>query len=283
MAYEGAGTGTGRKKGAKFVTDFFSEEEASVVAFGVECPESLREASQLVEPFDFTEKRNWLEDARVFDAGDVFMESVEEKTKTILSGNKLPLVLAKEHTVTLHAMKAMPAGTKLVVFDAHADAKDEYEGSKQSHACWLRRWCELAGGNGANVVLVGVRSGDEDELEFLRASDMKFFTSEEVRSDAAAVAKWLAEFVGDDAFYLSLDMDVFDPSIAPAVKYPEPNGISWDAFLQLAHALKEGKLSGMDCTEIRPIAGDMATEFMAVKTVFKLLSRAATGLAARER
>jgi arginase family enzyme len=56
------------------------------------------------------------------------------------------------------------------------------------------------------------------------------------------------------------------------VKYPEPNGISWDAFLQLAHALEEGKLSGMDCTEIRPIAGDMATEFLAVKTMFKLLA-----------
>jgi len=271
MAYDGAGTGAGRKKGAKFVTDFFSEEEASVVAFGVECPESLRDASQLVEPFDFTEKRNWLEGARVFDAGDVNMEAVEEKTKTILSGNKLPLVLAKEHTVTLHAMKAMPAGTKLVVFDAHADVKDEYEGSRQSHACWLRRWCEVAGSNCVNAVLVGVRSGDEDELEFLRASDMKFFTSEDVRSDAAAVAKWLAEFVGDSEFYLSLDMDVFDPSIAPAVKYPEPSGVSWDAFVQLVHALEEGALVGLDCTEIRPIAGSMVTEFVAVKSIFKIL------------
>jgi agmatinase len=261
----------GRNGGAKFVTDFFSEVDANVVAFGVECPRSLRDASQLVEPFDFTDMRNWLEDARIFDAGDVAMESVEEKTKKVTAGKKLPLILAKEHTITLHAMKAMPAGTKLVVFDAHADVKDEYEGSKYSHACWLRRWCELAGDNGANVVLVGVRSGDEDELEFLRSTEMKFFTAEDVRRDADAVAKWLAEFVGDDAFYLSLDMDVFDPSIAPAVKYPEPNGINYGAFLEMLHALEEGELAGMDCNEIRPISNSMVTEFLAVKSIFRIL------------
>ncbi|MCX6820497.1 MAG: arginase family protein [Candidatus Aenigmarchaeota archaeon] len=261
----------GSNGGAKFVTDFFSEADANVVAFGVECPPSLREASQLVEPFDFTDRRNWLENARVFDAGEVKMDAVEKKTKEILAEKKLPLILAKEHTITLHAMNAMPAGTKLVVFDAHADVKDEYEGSRFSHACWLRRWCEVAGDNGANVALVGVRSGDEEELEFLKSTDMKFFTADDVRRDADAVANWLAEFVGDDAFYLSLDMDVFDPSIAPAVKYPEPNGISWDAFLEMLHALEEGGLIGMDCNEIRPIAGSMVTEFVAVKSVFRIL------------
>ncbi|MCX6820618.1 MAG: hypothetical protein NT016_01575, partial [Candidatus Aenigmarchaeota archaeon] len=91
----------GSKGDEKFVTDFFSEADANVVAFGVDCQTSLREASQLVEPFDFTDRRNWLEDARIFDAGDVAMESVEEKIKTIMSGKKLPLILAKEHTVTL--------------------------------------------------------------------------------------------------------------------------------------------------------------------------------------
>jgi agmatinase len=274
MAYEGAGTGAGRKKGAKFVTDFFSEEEASVVAFGVECPESLREASQLVEPFDFTEKRNWLEGARVFDAGDVSMEAVEEKTKTVLSGNKLPLVLAKEHTVTLHAMKAMPAGTKLVVFDAHADAKDEYEGSKQSHACWLRRWCELAEGNSANVLLLGVRSGDEEELRFLGSNGVKYFTADDVASDAQAVADSVRDFAGNGSLYISIDMDVFDPSIAPAVKYLEPNGLTYKQFVKTIDGLK-GKLAGLDCVEIRPIAGNMVTEFLAVKCIFLMLGNLA--------
>jgi len=258
---------------ARFVTDFFSEADANVVAFGVECPQSLREASQLVEPFDFTERRNWLENARVFDAGDVLMDAVEEKTKTILFGNKLPLVLAKEHMVTLHAMKAMPPGTKLVVFDAHADAKDEYEGSGQSHACWLRRWCELAKENCANVMLVGVRSGDEDELEFLKSNGVKYFTAADVRSDPTKVGRDLAEFVGGSDLYVSVDMDVFDPSIAPAVKYPEPNGIGYDAFIQLARAMEGCKLRGLDCVEVRPIDGSMATEFLAVKILFKLFSR----------
>jgi len=275
MAYDGAGTGAGRKKDAKFVTDFFSEEEASVVAFGVECPQSLREASQLVEPFDFTEKRNWLENARVFDAGDVSMEAVEEKTKTVLSGNKLPLILAKEHTVTLHAMKAMPAGTKLVVFDAHADAKDEYEGSRHSHACWLRRWCELAEGNRANVLLLGVRSGDEEELRFLESNGVKYFTTEDIIKNLESVASFVGEFVGNGTFYVSIDMDVFDPSIAPAVKYPEPSGLTYKQFARIAGAASKGKLAGLDCVEIRPIEGNRITEFLAVKCTFLMLGNLA--------
>ena len=257
-------------EGVKFVTDFFSEADANVIAFGVECPRSLREASQLVEPFDFTDRRNWLEDARIFDAGDVAMESVEEKTKKVTAGKKLPLILAKEHTITLHAMKAMPAGTKLVVFDAHADVKDEYEGSKLSHACWLRRWCELDARNCANVVLVGVRSGDEDELMFLNANGVRFFTADDVRNDAVAVARKLADFVSGGRFYVSLDMDVFDPSIVPAVKYPEPNGISFKAFDSMLRALQGCTLAGADCNEIRPIAGSMVSEFVAVKAIFKI-------------
>jgi len=261
-----------KKGGAKFVTDFFSEADANVVAFGVACPRSLREASQLVEPFDFSERRNWLEGARVFDSGDVKISAVERKTKAILAKGRLPLMLAKEHTPTFHAMKAMEHGTKLVVFDAHADVKDEYEGSKLSHACWLRRWCELADRNAANVMLIGVRSGDEDELMFLQSNGVRFFTADDVRNDAVAVARKLAEFVSGGQFYLSLDMDVFDPSVVPAVKYPEPNGVSWNAFVSMLRGLQGCTLAGMDCNEIRPMAGSMATEFVAVKVIFKVLS-----------
>jgi len=254
----------------KFVTDVFSEDEANIVAFGVDCPESLREASQLVEPFDVTEQCNFLENARIFDAGDVSMTEVGPKVKDILGKGKIPLTLAKEHVATLHTMKSMPVGTRLVVFDAHPDLKDKYEGSKFSHACWLRRWCEAVGC--ASVAVVGVRACDEDELEFMKNNGMLYITAEEVKNKAGNVVQSLREFASGFNVYVSIDMDVFDPSIAPAVKYPEPAGVLYSDFIQLADALKECKVVGMDCTEIRPMVGNKLTEFLAVKSIFKILS-----------
>lgn len=254
----------------KFVTDVFSEDEANVVAFGVDCPPSLRKVSQLVEPFDITEQRNFLENSRIFDAGDISLEKVEQKVKDVLERRKLPLILAKEHTVTLHAVHAMPAGTRLVVFDAHPDLKDEYEGSKSSHACWLRRLCETF--DCKDIAIFGIRSGEEDELEFLKSKGILHFTARQVKDGPQDVSKALKEFVNGSNVYVSVDIDVFDPSIAPAVKYPEPGGMTYGGFLQLADALKGSNIVGLDCIEIRPIKENRITEFLAVKVIFKLLS-----------
>jgi len=255
----------------KFVTDVFSEDESNIIVFGVECPQSLREASQLVEPFDITKQKNLLENAKIFDAGDFTIEDAENKVAEIVASGKTPLILAKEHTVTLQAMKAMPKQTRLIVFDAHADVKDEYEGSKQSHACWLRRWTELDEANAKRVAIVGVRSGDEEELQFLKSNGILFLTSDEIKNDVQSGKKRLGNFIGDDDVYISLDVDVFDPSIAPAVKYPEPGGILYREFLQLIEFLQNRKVVGLDCVEIRPLGENRITEFLAVKTVFRIL------------
>lgn len=259
-------------KDVKFVTDVFSEPEANVIAFGVQCPPSLRETSQLVEPFDVTEQRNLLQHVRIYDAGDMKLEEVEQKTREILSAGKLPLILASDHTTTLHAMKAMPADTKLIVFDGHADLKNEYEGSKQSHACWLRRWFELSKENCKNVAIVGVRSCDEDESKFMQNSRIVHFMADNIVNNVKNVKQRLRDFIGDSDVYVSIDMDVFDPSIAPAVKYAVPGGLTYKEFLLLIGALKGKRFSGIDCVEIRPIGKNRVTEFLAVKIIFKLLS-----------
>jgi agmatinase len=255
----------------KFVTDVFSEDDANVVAFGVDAPESLREASRLVEPFDIIERKNLLQNAKIYDAGDTELVNVESKVKSILANKKIPLILAKEHTVTLHAMRAMASDTRLVVFDAHPDLKDEYEGSKFSHACWLRRLCETF--DCKNVVIVGVRSGEKEELEFMEDNGIRYFTSKKIKQSPQKVVQELKNFLGDFNVYVSLDMDIFDPSIAPAVKYPEPGGILYRDFLSLLEALGESKLVGADCVEIRPIVGNKITESLAVMSLFKILSK----------
>jgi agmatinase len=258
---------------AKFVTDVFEEEDANVVVVGVDCPASLREESQMTEIFDIDGRANLLDGIRIYDDDkNVKMSVAGKKVAGILKDKKLPLALAKLHTVTLHVMKEMPDNVKLVVFDAHPDLKDEYEGSKYSHACWLRRWVELDSGNIKRVMLLGVRSTDEDEFAFMKDSGIPYFTANKIMDDLESVKKRLKDFVGDCPVYVSLDMDFFDPSIAPAVKYPEPGGIIYRDFLSFIEAMRGAKLAGVDCVEIRPIKGNRITESLAVMSLFKLLS-----------
>ncbi len=255
----------------KFVTDIFSEEEANVVVLSCKAPASLREVSQLVEPFDIDRQKNLLENVRIFDSGEISIDDVNKKIVGMLGKQRFFLLLGDEHTVTLHAAKALPKGTKLIVFDAHADLKDEYEGSKFSHACWLRRLCESFACK--DVALIGLRSCDEDELDFMKENGILHFTANQVKDDLEGAKKRLGEFVGDSKAYVSIDMDVFDPSIAPAVKYPEPEGLNYREFLELTATFAENKLIGLDLVEIKPIAGNRITEFLAVKVLFELLSK----------
>lgn len=256
----------------KFVTDVFEKEEANVVVVGVDCPASLREESQMTEIFDIDDKANLLEGVRIYDdEKNVKMAAAGKKVAEVLKHNKLPLTLAKLHTVTLHTMKAMTDNVKLVVFDAHPDLKDEYEGSRYSHACWLRRWVELDPGNRKRVMLLGIRSTDEDEFAFMEESKIQYFTAKKILDDLESVKKRLRGFVSGSPVYVSLDMDFFDPSIAPAVKYPEPGGILYRDFLSLIEAIRGAKLAGADCVEIRPIKGNRVTESLAVMSLFKIL------------
>ena len=260
----------------KFVTDIFSEKEANAVVLRVNCPQSLIEASQMFEPFDIEKKKNLLENTRIFDAGEVKLGEVTVRTKKIMESGKLPMLLAERHVASLEAVKALPKGTKLVVFDAHSDMKDEYaEGDykpvdkKTNYATWLRRACEAVGVE--SIFLLGVRSCDEDESEFMK--NIAYATAWDIKNSMSQTVKRLAEFLNGAKAYVSIDVDVFDPSIAPAVENPEPNGLSYGEFMQLIEAMQPKNIIGMDLVEIRPLErNNRVTEFLAVKVIFEILS-----------
>ena len=256
-----------------FVTDVFSEKDANVIVLRINCPQSLIESSRMVEPFDIEKKRNLLANVRIFDKGEIEIDAIKKSVKEIINENKLPLILAERHVVSLEAVKVLKS--KLVVFDAHADLKDLYASGqykpideRTNYATWLRRACEILGAR--NVCLIGVRSCDEDEFKFMNESGMLYFTSEQVKANMRKVKAKLKEFLKSANTYISIDMDVFDPSIAPAVENPEPNGLLYREFIQLIDPLK--KIVGMDVVEIRPLLENRVTEFLAVKVIFELLS-----------
>jgi agmatinase len=263
----------------KFVTDMFSIEEANVIVFGIPLGEksditlqNLRKVSRLIEPFDLEKKKNLLEGIKIADLGDYSSTTpsdILKNTKRFIDLNKIPLILGGQHTLTLFTIGALPDGAKIIVFDAHCDAKDVYQNSKFNHSTWLRRAVETK--SAENFVLVGVRSGDEDELKFLEQNNVKYFTSTQVKNETERVKQELKEFLKDSPVYISIDMDVFDPSIAPAVEYCEPNGIFYSHFIDIVSEIC-GKLLGLDVVEINSQVEDRTTEFLAVKSIFQVLS-----------
>ncbi|MEM0090215.1 MAG: arginase family protein [Nitrososphaerota archaeon] len=284
------------------ITNVYSREESNVIAFGVilgrkaaESVNAIRDASWFIETFDIISKRNLLERAKVYDIGDIKLASyddLENITKTassILSEGKLPLILGGGHLATYYALKAMPKDVVLVVFDAHCDLRESYidekiieldyinenvaVDKKLNDATWLRWASEET--LFKKAVVLGVRSGDEEQLVYAKKKGILLITSEKLlsKNGLGVTIKTLSTLTKGKKVYLSLDIDVFDPSIAPAVDHPEPPGISFREFAKLVRSIK-GRIIGCDVVCLRKIPNNEVTEFLAARAIFEILSHA---------
>lgn len=196
-------------------------------------------------------------------------DQVEKAVAAVASRKRLPVVLGGEHTVSVGAVRALArpdAGTDrigVVSFDAHADLRDSYQGTRYSHACFLRRAAEVA-----ECCVLGVRSVAREEVEFARTSGVRVFYADEMRR---AVGRLDLDFI-PKAVYVSVDVDVLDPSLMPATGTPEPGGMGWYDLIDLLTRIVSGrKVVGFDVVELCPIAGCPAPDFTAAKLVHKLM------------
>jgi agmatinase len=263
----------------KFVYDLFVPEQADVIVLGIPLGRDsrraltvLRRASRQIEPFDLETGQNLLEGIKIADVGNlrsVDPGEISHRIKAIVQGDKFPLILGGDHLLTLYTLNALGQDTRMVVLDAHCDLKNTYQGSKYNSATWLRRLCERV--NLGGILLLGVRSCDEDELAFARAHRISYFTSRQIREHFPQVAREVRKFASGSTIYLSIDMDVFDPAIAPAVRYPEPGGLSYSDFVRLIDEIVVGELIAADLVELTPLRDDKITQFLAVKILFWIL------------
>ena len=202
---------------------------------------------------------------------EAMIERVHLVASHFTSQGKLVALLGGEHTITLGgvsaALEKYPDLTVLYL-DAHADLRDEYMGSRWSHACVARRLSERA-----PVVEVGVRSMSEEEARSIGANDMSVFTwppSVGIEDLAESVIERLGTEV-----YVSMDLDVFDPSIMSAVGTPEPDGMTWADATKLLRLISERKqIIGLDVVELSPNEGPEACAFTAAKLLYKLIGYA---------
>lgn len=216
-----------------------------------------------------------LADRQVFDAGDLelpygnarrTLEIIEDFTKKILDDGKKPCMIGGEHLVSFGAIKAAFSkyrDLKIVHFDAHADLRRDYMGEKLSHASVLQRVWQLTGDG--TIFQFGIRSGSREELEWGR----QHVTTEMFSAgDAAETAAGLK----DSPVYLTLDLDVVDPSEFPGTGTPEAGGLSWKELLAALLCFRGSNIVAFDICELAPHYDHSgASTALACKTLREML------------
>lgn len=216
-------------------------------------PEAIRWASQSIESYSPILERD-LEVIALSDLGDIDVTrlSCEDVVRAIITRlqeippSTLPVVLGGEHTVTLGAIRACAARhPDLVVLqlDAHADLRDEYEGERISHATVMRRILDETGMG--TIVQLGIRAGTREEFEL--AARASRYMSHQLKLPSA-VWSWLDQ----RPVYVTIDIDVLDPSEAPGTGNPEPEGVTGWELLTFVRRLGLLRVIGLDVVEVSP-------------------------------
>jgi agmatinase len=239
-------------------------------------PNAIREASRDLEDYDMEEGFNLL-DLKICDLGDLevsygnFDETASRAAETlneIEQSGAVPICLGGEHTITYFTAKAQKKDVFYIVFDAHLDYRDDYLENRFSHASVTRRLSEIVGPE--NILVVGVRSASKEELADAKRDGLNFITSLEFVKGREGVLKEISEITKRKNVYLSIDLDVFDPSEARGVCNPEPGGLGYMEVVDSLSFLRGCKLTGMDITELTP-EYDAYSPILAAKLIFKVL------------
>ena len=238
-------------------------------------PDAILEASANMELYDIdTDSEVYLKG--IYTAEPILEERSPEKlaqkvhraVKKYLDDGKFVVTLGGEHSVSIGVAQAYAEsypGLCVLQIDAHTDLRPEYEGSRFNHACVMsriREWCP--------IVQVGIRSMDIVEKPYLQ-QDRIFYARDIVGSNE----NWIDRVIGklDETVYVTIDLDGFDPSIVPATGTPEPGGLSYyDVINLLRKLVVDKKLVGFDVVELCPIPGNKASDFLASKLIYQILS-----------
>ena len=198
---------------------------------------------------------------------EALVTAVYEKVMNLLRDQKFPVIVGGNHTVSIGSVKAFSEyfrDLSILQLDAHSDLRQEYEGSRFNHACTMARAREYA-----PIVQVGVRSMSVDELPY--AEKERIFFAHELYYDKTLYSNAIDRLTGN--VYITIDLDVFDPSLLPSTGTPEPGG---PGYYELMHFLREvaGKknIVGFDVVELCPSPENKTSDFIAAKVIYQLLS-----------
>ncbi|NLC94114.1 MAG: agmatinase [Bacilli bacterium] len=243
-------------------------EEAKTVIFGAPfdgttsyrpgtrfAPNAIRVESYGLEVYSPYQDKN-LTDYPIFDAGDLvpkigsvdkMIDDIETFTTKLLDDGKQPVMLGGEHSLTVGTIRAMAKkypDLHILHFDAHTDLRDTYFDHKLSHANVLYRAWELIGDG--RIFQFGIRSGAKEEFEWAKEHVIQNKYNINGLDEALKIVK-------DKPVYITIDLDVLDPSVFPGTGTPEPGGISFQELLDAILKFTQlENIVGADVMELAP-------------------------------
>ena len=244
-------------------------------------PQRIRFWSQHLTPF--SEDRTRLADVKVCDLGDIKITHPESDFKLIhqkvAALPNIPILLGGDHSVTIPIFAGQRQrfnGKRLGVLwvDAHPDLCDDFNGSRLSHACVLRRGMET-GIKAEDICTVGLRSWEYQEIDLIENGGLNVFTAADVaergmKNVAQEVHKILSRC---DAVHISLDIDCLDPAFAPGTGIPEAGGLTSREVITLIKSLQGLPLVGLDVVEVAPpLDPSEATVFAALRVIMEFMA-----------
>ena len=263
-----------------------SFKDAEIILFGVpydkttsfrpgasKAPDKIREASWNFETYNIRTNFD-LREAKFHDYGnidvkndkpEIMIKKVKDITSRILNEKKFPIAIGGEHSITPGIIQAFPKDIAVLSLDAHIDFRDEYEKESFNHACVIRRIADHV--NIKNIAVLGVRSAEKEEFIEAKKQGLFYVDSYEIRKEG--IQKTLEktkQYLKNKKIYLTLDIDVIDPSFAPGVSTPEPFGLTTFDVLECIEFFSS-QLVGFDIVEVCPLYDHGETSVLAAKII----------------
>lgn len=235
-------------------------------------PDAFLEASENMELFDI-ETRTEVYKKGVYLAPPVtentspekMVEAVHKTVKNYIKQEKFVTIFGGEHSISIGTIRAFNESFEdltVVQLDAHADLRPEYEGTTCNHACAVHEASKKT-----NLLQVGIRSMDISEMDHMDENQTYF--AHDLYED------WMDDAIGQMTpnVFITIDLDVFDPSILPSTGTPEPGGMFWYETLEFIKLMfKKKNVVGFDIVELNPNDVDKSSDFLAAKLYYKMLS-----------
>jgi len=203
-----------------------------------------------------------------FDMVDAMAE-LQAEARNHMEKGKFLVTLGGEHSLSQAPIKAardVHPDIGVVQFDAHADLREDFEGTPYSHASVMKRVVDA----GVPTLAVGIRSLSAPEAEVVRVKSLPVIWGHQLDRAAELFPPLLRSL--PETIYLTFDIDYFDPSLVPATGTPEPGGGLWYPTLALLRQLFQAKtVVAMDLVELAPLGGQPASDFLAAKLIYKCL------------
>ena len=198
---------------------------------------------------------------------ELLCNQVQQEVTTLLNDGKFPVTIGGNHTVSIGAIRAMAQkynNLTVLQLDAHSDLRPSYEGSELNHACVMNRAAEVA-----KITQVGIRSQCVEELPFFE-KDRLFYAHQIFDNN-----NWQAKPIDTltENVYVTIDLDVFDPSVLPSTGTPEPGGLTYYQVLHFLRSVFANRnVVGFDIVELCPNPIDKASDYLAARLAYQLMT-----------